>query len=195
MTSLRCPYCRNTFAAGPSGHCPHCDRIAVVPPSLRKTTFRDRQLMRERIAREAGDHRRKIFSAEARLGRSPMMLGLSVIGLLVLGALLTGRASRIQPREGQRISREDKATRELEALRTALERFHADTGRYPTPEEGLKALVLNPGIPGWKRNYVNVVRPDPWRTPYQYTLTPEGPEVRSSGPDHKAATADDITGP
>jgi len=169
--------------------------MSVVPAALRKTTFRERQRMREKIARDAEHRRRQTFSVDPRFGRSPAMLGLAIIALVVLGALLVGRFHRIKPVEGQWISREARAARELEVLRIALERFHDDTGRYPTEAEGLRALVLNPGIPGWERNYVNVIKPDPWRTPYQYALTPEGPQVRSSGPDRKASTADDITVP
>lgn len=195
MPNLRCPYCRKTFGPEPATHCPHCGRVSVVPAAMRKTTFRERQRMREKIARDAEHRRRQIISADPRFGRSPAMLWLAIVTLVVLGALLVGRANRITPAEGQWISREARATRELEVLRIALERFHEDTGRYPTGAEGLKALVLNPGVPGWDRNYVNVIKPDPWRTPYRYTLTPEGPQVRSSGPDRKPSTVDDIMVP
>lgn len=162
---------------------------------MRKTTFRERQRLREKIARDAEHRRRQIFCADPRFGRSPAMLWLAIITLLVLGALLLGRINRIKPVQGQWVSREARAARELGVLRIALERFHQDTGRYPTEAEGLKALVLNPGVPGWNRHYVNVIKPDPWRTPYHYTLTPEGPQVRSAGPDRKASTADDLTEP
>lgn len=124
-----------------------------------------------------------------------MMLGLTMLGLVVLGASLIGRANQKLPQVGQRITYEAKTSRELEALRIALQRFQADIGRYPSPEEGLKALVLNPGNPEWTRPYVNVIKPDPWRTPYRYDLAPEGPQLRSAGPDKTLYTADDITEP
>jgi len=196
MSLLLCPYCRKALGAGLAAQCPHCGKISVVPARLRKTTFRERQRRREKIARDAEHRRRQTISADARFGRGPMMIGLTVITLLVIGGLLVGRTNRLKPVEGQWISREARAAREVEVLCIALERFHADTGRYPTPAEGLKALVLNPVIPSWGGNYVSVIKPDPWRTPYHYALTPEGaPQVRSFGPDRKTSTADDITGP
>ncbi len=195
MPTLRCPYCAATYPSGDGARCPACGRVAVLPRSLRKTTFRERQRMRERIYRDADRQRRGTVLKDARFGRRPAVLGFAIIGLLVLGALLVGNANRGQPAEGQRVSLEDRALRDMTTLCIALERFRADTGRYPTEEEGLRALVINPGVRGWGRNYVNLVRPDPWRTPYLYSLTSAGPQVRSSGPDRQPFTADDITLP
>jgi len=121
------------------------------------------------------------------------VLGGILLFLLLIGGLLVGRAKRMSPPgEAPRLTREARAARELYALRVALERFRDDTGRYPGDEEGLKALVVNPGVPGWNGNYVNVVRPDPWRTPYHYALTPDGPVLRSCGPDRQSLTEDDL---
>jgi len=195
MPQLRCPYCNKTFTQDPApAHCPHCAKAFVVPARLRKTSFRERQRMRDKIARDADRQRRQSFAPEdLRLGRRPAVLGGIVLFLLLLGGLLVGRLNRITaPRENQRFEREDRAGRELYALRAALERFHRDTGRYPSSKEGLRALVLDPGIPGWNGNYVNVVKPDPWRTPYRYALTPDGPDLRSCGPDRQPFTEDDL---
>ncbi len=35
-------------------------------------------------------------------------------------------------------------------LGIALDMFRFDTGRYPTNEEGLRALIEDPGIDGWQ---------------------------------------------
>ena len=40
-----------------------------------------------------------------------------------------------------------------QALLTALTTFRLDCRRYPTPEEGLKALLVNPGFQGWRGPY------------------------------------------
>lgn len=37
----------------------------------------------------------------------------------------------------------------------ALEGFKQDIGRYPTESEGLRALVVNPGIIGWHGPYLD----------------------------------------
>jgi general secretion pathway protein G len=55
-------------------------------------------------------------------------------------------------------------------LENALERFNIHMDRFPTTEEGLKALVEAP--PGseqkWRGPYVKLLRPDPWNNPFQY---------------------------
>ena len=55
-------------------------------------------------------------------------------------------------------------------LETAVERFHMNMDRYPTSEEGLKALVDPPSTDAksWRGPYIKLVRPDPWGSPYQY---------------------------
>ncbi len=195
MPKLRCPYCHKTFEQEPTpSHCPHCEKAFVVPPRLRPTTFRERQRMREKIYRDSDRQRREFIAPEdLRFSRRPVVLGGILLFLLLIGGLLVGRAKRMSPPgEAPRLTREARAARELYALRVALERFRDDTGRYPGDEEGLKALVVNPGVPGWNGNYVNVVRPDPWRTPYHYALTPDGPVLRSCGPDRQSLTEDDL---
>jgi general secretion pathway protein G len=73
------------------------------------------------------------------------------------------------------------------SLSLALDLLEQDVGRYPTTEEGLEALVTNPGIPGWERSYLKGgLKDDPWGTPYVYSYTADG------GPDGQPDTEDDI---
>jgi general secretion pathway protein G len=55
-------------------------------------------------------------------------------------------------------------------LESALERFNLQMDRYPTTEEGLKALTEAPAgeEQKWRGPYVKLLRPDPWGHPYQY---------------------------
>ena len=127
-----------------------------------------------------------------RPGKNPAILGGVILVFLVLGTLLT---SQFQTQPNEATLADDpiaRAWREVETLTTALHLFYADTGRFPTEEEGLGALVRDPGAPGWNGHYVNLIQPDPWRLPYRYTLTPNGPEVRSAGPDRTFGTTTDI---
>ena len=68
-------------------------------------------------------------------------------------------------------------------------------GRYPTDEEGLQTLVINPGAVGWKGPYLKGgLKDDPWGTPYDYGRDPENPNhyvLRSAGPDKQFGTEDD----
>jgi len=127
-----------------------------------------------------------------RPGKNPAILGAIILVFIILGALITSQLETTQ----ETVIRQDdpvaRAWREMDALMAALERFREDTGRFPTEEEGLVALVQDPGIEGWSGAYVNVIHPDPWRTPYRYTRTEQGPEVRSAGPDQTFGTETDI---
>lgn len=128
-----------------------------------------------------------------RPGRSPAILGATVLVFLVLGTLLTSRIEQPTTSNVDRqLAQEAQARREVDTLATALERFRADTGRYPTQAEGLTALVQNPGLPEWDGHYVNLIQPDPWNTPYRYVPDPVSPEIRSAGPDRTFGTDQDI---
>ena len=60
-------------------------------------------------------------------------------------------------------------------LSTALDLYHLDVGRYPTEEEGLKALVQKPeNLPQWSGPYLDKKLPkDPWGRPYVYKFPGE----------------------
>ena len=71
--------------------------------------------------------------------------------------------------------------------------YAADTGHYPSTEEGLAAL-LQSSDPKWKGPYLHnetQIRPDPWGHPYKYTLGgPNGEEyVIASEGDGEAITS------
>jgi general secretion pathway protein G len=87
---------------------------------------------------------------------------------------------------------------EIAGLQTALDAFEMDCGRYPTTEEGLKALVDQPkGRGTWHGPYVkNDVPTDPWGNPYIYRQPGQhnvnGYDLYSFGPDGQEGGADDI---
>ncbi len=166
----------------------------VVPGHLRKTTFKDRQRMRDKIERDAERERRTIQNYAIRPGQNPAIIGLMILVLVIMGGMLVGRVKTIAT-QPSRPTREMRAEKELHALRIALERFNQDCGRYPTVEEGLKALIINPGVKSWGGYYVTLIKPDPWRTPYAYNVTSNSVELLSYGPDRVRGTADDIQAP
>jgi general secretion pathway protein G len=65
-----------------------------------------------------------------------------------------------------------KAKQDVQAVETALTMFKLDNFRYPTSEQGLKALVGKPGdesIRNWRPGgYLKRVTQDPWGNDYQY---------------------------
>ena len=70
-------------------------------------------------------------------------------------------------------AKEDVVKVQEDALGTSLDLFMLDVGRYPTQQEGLPALVANPGgLQTWHGPYLKatVVPNDPWGRPYQYRI-------------------------
>ncbi|MEX2644461.1 MAG: type II secretion system major pseudopilin GspG [Acetobacterales bacterium] len=66
---------------------------------------------------------------------------------------------------------------QIQSLSTALDLYRLDNGRYPSTEQGLKALVEKPaGATSWNGPYLKGgnLPDDPWDRPYRY---------RAPGPD------------
>ena len=77
---------------------------------------------------------------------------------------------------------------DLAALKQALESYRRERGAY-LESKSQAALVdsLNP------RYLARIIRIDPWHKPYEYEGSRTGFVLRSSGPDEKTNTADDVT--
>src|SRR5713226_3473238 len=81
-----------------------------------------------------------------------------------------------------------RARAELESIATALESYRRDHGSYVEAKSEAKLVdLLNP------RYLARVIRVDPWHQPYEYEGTRTSFVLRSSGPDGKPNTGDDVT--
>jgi len=103
--------------------------------------------------------------------RSQNKKGFTLIELLVVmvivGLLAALVAPRLFPKLGK--GKQAAAKAQIELLGQALDQFRLDVGRYPTTQEGLNALVVNPGVPNWDGSYLKKGVPaDPWGRPYGY---------------------------
>jgi general secretion pathway protein G len=98
--------------------------------------------------------------------------GFTLLELLVVLVILGLLTSYVGLRYFEHIGKSEVkvARAQIEELDKALEIFRLDSGRYPTAEEGLTALVQRPGnAPRWAGPYIKKgVPPDPWGRPYQY---------------------------
>ena len=85
-----------------------------------------------------------------------------------------------------------------DAFAVPMMSFKLSVGRYPTTEEGIKALETAPDSLGerWKGPYVRNLPLDPWGNPFQYRFpaqkSKDGYDLWSNGPDGQPDTEDDI---
>lgn len=102
--------------------------------------------------------------------------GFTLLELLVVMVIIGLLASYVGPRYFGQVGKSETkvATAQCGALERALDQFRLDTGRYPTSEEGLGALVARPPSEAkWFGPYLAKAVPlDPWGRPYVYKCCP-----------------------
>ncbi|MEM6626135.1 MAG: type II secretion system major pseudopilin GspG [Pseudomonadota bacterium] len=105
--------------------------------------------------------------------------GYTITELLVVLTILGLIAAAISPQViGRLDSSKVRAARlQLETISASFDSFFIDVGRYPTAEEGVDALLIEPAnAPGWAGPYVRSIRniTDPWGEKYLYQITNDG---------------------
>lgn len=99
--------------------------------------------------------------------------GFTLLELLVVMVIIGLLAGFVAPRYFAQIGKSQaKAARaQITALEQALEQYRIDTGRFPTNEEGLEALMTAPpSTPEWAGPYLKKAAPaDPWGRPFVYS--------------------------
>jgi general secretion pathway protein G len=128
--------------------------------------------------------RMELSTAQARRQR-----GFTLIEIMVVIAILGILAALIVPKIMSRVA----ARQDIGTIMQAMKLYRLDNGRYPTQEQGLRALVEKPStdpVPNnWKDGgYLERLPNDPWGGQYQY-LNPgvHGEiDVFSYGADSKA---------
>lgn len=98
--------------------------------------------------------------------------GFTLLELLVVLVVLGLLAGIVAPRYFAQIGHSEAtvARAQIEALSKALDIYRLNTGRYPSTEQGLQALVTQPNDePRWAGPYLpRGVPPDPWGREYVY---------------------------
>ncbi|WP_374325053.1 type II secretion system major pseudopilin GspG [Azonexus sp.] len=101
--------------------------------------------------------------------------GFTLIEVMVVVVILGILAALVVPKVMSRPdeARQVAARQDIGGLLQALKLYRLDNRRYPSSEQGLRALVEKPAQPplpdNWKPGgYVERLPLDPWGQPYQY---------------------------
>lgn len=105
--------------------------------------------------------------------RARKVLGFTLIELLIVMVIIGLLAAFIVPKFIGRVgeSKQIAAKAQIELLSTALDVYKLDTGKYPTQDTGLEALINKSGEVGnWKGPYLKKekIPKDPWGAEYVY---------------------------
>lgn len=126
--------------------------------------------------------------------------GFTLIELLLVMVILSVLAAVVVPKFTRRSeqARIVAAQTSISNLEVSIEAFEVDTGRYPTSEEGLGALVEEPAsLNNWRGPYIKRGVPnDPWGNSYVYKCPGDhntnSYDLYSYGPDRQEGGGDDI---
>jgi len=118
-----------------------------------------------------------------------------LVVLVILGVLMGLVVPKVMDKPEQ--ARITAAKSDIKSIESALNMYKLDNHRYPTTDQGLEALVEEPGSqpepPNWN-GYLDKVPEDPWGNRYRY-LNPGkhgDVDVFSLGPNGRKGGDDDI---
>ncbi len=107
-----------------------------------------------------------LFNKMLRSSRGFTLVELLVV-MVIIGLLAALVAPKLFPKLGK--GKQAAAKAQIELIGQALDHYRLDTGLYPTTDQGLNALMSNPGVEKWQGPYLKKGLPlDPWGKPYIY---------------------------
>lgn len=116
--------------------------------------------------------------------------GITLLEIMVVLAIIVLIAGLAAPRLIESFGRAKGKTAEVQLtnLRSAVQLYYIDVGRYPSEAEGLPVLLTAPdGAPGWRGPYLDDQSAilDPWGREYLYRspADPKPFEITSYGRD------------
>ena len=122
------------------------------------------------------------------------MLVVTIIALL-LGTAIYKLSGNVE------YARHNRVAADIQSISTQLKLYESMNGFYPTPEQGLEALVVQPSTDPQPQRWYQLFKEmpkDPWNNNYIYVnpgrKNPSGYDLYSAGQDRKPDTPDDDWG-
>lgn len=112
-----------------------------------------------------------------------------MVVIIILGLLAAFVIPNITGKSGE--AKQKLVCIQMKSLNESLKMFKVDNGAYPTSEEGLKALMVNPDPDAYSSYSPSAyiegknLPKDPWNKSYIYLNTDENIELISLGSDGK----------
>jgi len=124
--------------------------------------------------------------------------GMSLIEIIIVIALLGTIMGVVYNAiaKGQVSAMEDIAANKMKGLSTNFIMFKTHTKKRLNPDLGLRALLDDPGLDGWRGPYIESEEAiqDPWGNEFEIFKKSDGKlYLRSAGVDEEFGTADDIS--
>jgi general secretion pathway protein G len=137
------------------------------------------------------------FRGKIDMDRKNSRAGVTLIEMLVVVVIIGVFLAVVGPRlfqQGDK-ARVVAAKQQIDNFQLALGQYHLDTGGYPTTEQGLQALRVQPGgVEQWHGPYLQKdLANDPWGHPYVYKYPGDHgdePDILSYGADGQPGGSD-----
>ena len=125
--------------------------------------------------------------------------GMSLIEIIIvvalLGTLMAYMVSNLINTSEE--AKKDQTKLAMGVIQQALQMYRIHNNRYPTADQGLDALLSNPGnAKNWRGPYIEDNKlSDPWGERFSYESDGRTYKIISGGPDLGVGSEDDITYP
>ncbi|MBN2328051.1 MAG: type II secretion system major pseudopilin GspG [Candidatus Omnitrophica bacterium] len=119
-----------------------------------------------------------------------LLLVVTILGILA-GAVMVNFSGRTNE------AKITRARQDIQNIGMALSMYEIQIGSYPTSDQGLDALVNDPGVEGWTKPFTQQKTfKDPWGFEYRYSSPGDRSgmdyDLYSVGPDGQDGSDDDI---
>ena len=140
----------------------------------------------------------EVFSRPFYKKGSRSQKGLTLIEIIIVVALIATLMGIIIRNVSSQAdsAKEDQRRIQMGNVFQAMQLYRVHNNRYPTTEEGLNALVTDPGSKRWRGPYIEANKiKDAWGNAFEYESDGSTFKITSSGLDGQFGTAKDIVYP